>query len=205
MRLLAYEQEVHYRVRGRPHLVPVFSVEALRLLDYGPYYVVLNVVRNMEKAQGLHFREWTPVPDGIRPRWNAWYEVHRLTAPVWVHDGIVLPFGPLDARAVPYVLERDRTVSGDEILERVERYNRLRAERLENERRQMARDMAEDLRTAAMLDAWGPSTFGPGRLALTGGRKEATREVLLSASGGQTARRTLYGADCRQLIASGGV
>lgn len=165
MRQLAYEQAVLGRLTSRPHLIPVFT-NALRipesLREWNPaYYVVLNVVRVLEKLQGLDYHDWTPVPPGVSPRWNAWYEVHKLNAPEWSSEGVILPFGPLDARAVPYVVERDIELTGSLIFDRLEESQRRHQAELEKRRRTLAHDIAVDIRTAARLDYWGSGHFGP--------------------------------------------
>lgn len=165
MNQLAYEQSVAARLGGRPHLIPVFT-NPLRIPEklraYNPaYYVVLNVVRVLEKIQGLHYKEWTPIPPGVTPRYNAWYEVHKLNVPPWVQEGVILPFGPLDDRAIRYVTERDTELAGSSVFERLDRANAERERRLARARRNLASAIAADIRPIVAMDYWGRNHFGP--------------------------------------------
>lgn len=160
---LAHEQAVCGRLCSRPHLVPVFTNASMipqRLREVNPaYYVVLNVVRVLEKIQGLHYKEWTAIPRGVTPRWNAWYEVHKLTAPPWSEEGVVLPFGPLDARAIQYVIDRDTELTGSRVFDRMIAANEAHEAALARKRHKLTDDIARDIRTAATLDYWGRSHY----------------------------------------------
>lgn len=162
---LGYEQAVAGRLMGRPHLIPVFTNAYMipqRLREYNPaYYVVLNVVRVLEKSNGLPHKEWTPIPPGVTPRYNAWYEVRKLTAPYSNEQGVIIPFGELDARAIPYVLERDTEIHGDSIWERMDAHNKAVEAQKERQRKNLAEDIARDSKTAIRLDTWGQTYFGP--------------------------------------------
>lgn len=158
MKQLAFERAVEGRLLGRPHFLPVFDNATKipqRLREINPsYYVVLNVVRVLEKAQGLHFREWTRIPPGVTPRYNAWYEVHKLTAPNWLNAGVIIPFGTLDARCLRYVWERDTEFHGDTIVKRLLQANEnLEASKV-RDRRNRIEAMTRDI-------PWGKSFFGP--------------------------------------------
>lgn len=162
---LAHESAVQGRLMGRPWLIPVFT-NALRiperLREVNPaYFVALNVIRVLEKIRGLPYTEWTPVPPGVTPRWNAWYEVHKLNAPLWVQEGVILPFGPLDARAIRYVAERDTELVGQEVFARIDRENQEHAKRLARQRRNLASAIAADIRPIVAMDYWGRNHFGP--------------------------------------------
>lgn len=165
MKQLEFEQSVMGRVATRPHLIPIFTnplriPEKLREANEA-YFVVLNVSRILQKIQGLPYKEWTPIPQGVTPRYNAWYEVHKLNVPAYVQEGVILPFGPLDDRAIPYVTERDTELSGWTIFDRLDQANREREERLARDRRNLSSAIAEDMRTAVALDYWGRGNFGP--------------------------------------------
>lgn len=169
MRRIDYEAAVGARLVGRPHLIPVFTNPMRvpeKLREANPaYFVVLNVVRVLEKIQGLHYKEWTPIPPGVTPRWNAWYEVHKLNVPPWVQEGVILPFGPLDDRAVSYVTERDTELVGDSIFKRLDKANAERERRLAKERRNLASSIANDIRPIVAMDYWGRNHFGPSTLS----------------------------------------
>jgi len=171
----AFQREVGARVFARPYLIPIFDHVLdipRRLREINPsYYVAFNVIRIIQKAQGLHYKEWTPVPDGVTPRYNGWYEVHKLTAPPWLSAGVCIPFGTLDARALRYVWERDTEYHGAEVFRRLDEANERRAASLARKRRNVIEAMTRD-------SNWGRSYFGPGgpgRLGDLQARKPAPR------------------------------
>lgn len=157
---LSFEREV----RLRPHLLPVFSSLYQipeRLREYDPnLFVVLNAIRNIEKAEGVPVSERTPFPPGVIPKWGAWYEIHSLA-----HTGntfaMAVPYGELDARILRDVWSGDLRVHGDRIFREIDEHN----ERLEatNRRdlRNFASAMARDSQLAFARASWGPSIFGP--------------------------------------------
>lgn len=156
---IAFEHAVEGRLLGRPHLLPVFDHPLKvpqRLREMNPaFYVVLNVVRVMEKARGLHYREWTPIPEGVTPRYNAWYEVRKLTAPPWWHQGFIIPFGALDIRTLRYVRDWDAEIHGPELIERIAEANRQAADRRHRDQRNLVEGLVRDV-------PWGKRFWGPG-------------------------------------------
>lgn len=79
---LSFEREVEARLDGRPHLLPLFD-HVLRIpqrvWEYRPtLFVVINTIRNLEKAMGVPAEDLTRVPQGILPRYGAWLEIHDL-------------------------------------------------------------------------------------------------------------------------------
>lgn len=170
MKRLAWEQAVNHAVSGRPHLLPIFG-DVLGIVDrireYNPdLFAVLNVVRLLERAQGLSYKEWTPVPPGVMARWNAWYEIHNLTErPTLVMS---VRYGALDSRILRDLWETDVQVHGDRFLDELQAHNERLEQRRQREFGNQLEAAALDARGLFARGAWGPSVFGPGGTASTG-------------------------------------
>lgn len=168
---VAFEQEVEGRLLGRPHLIPVFDhpckiPQRLRELNRA-YYVVLNVARVIEKIDGLHYKDWTPIPPGVTPRYNGWYEVRKLTAPAWMNAALNIPFGALDERTLRYAWENDSEVHGSSLIDRLEEDNRRTQQRHERDGRNMLESITADM-------SWGRTYYGPGGPGKSGDLKRRT-------------------------------
>lgn len=161
---LRWEQDVAGCVSGRPHLLPIFG-DVLGVVDsvraYNPdLFIVLNVSRLMQKAAGLPYQEWTKVPLGIIPKWNAWWEIHNLREkPTLV---FAVKHGALDQRVLRDLYESDVRVHGDRLYRDMEAQN----ERLEEAHRaefgKRVDSIARDTASIFSRASWGPSVFGPG-------------------------------------------
>lgn len=159
---LSFEREVLHRIGA--HLLPVFSSlyqVPERLREYDPnLFVVLNAVRNVEKAEGVPIPDRTPFPHGVITKWGAWFEVHSLD-----HAGstfvMTVPYGELDSRILRDIWSGDLRVHGDRIFRKIDEHN----ERLEAANRRDIRNfagaMVRDSQLAFARASWGPSIFGP--------------------------------------------
>lgn len=161
---LSFEREVEARLDGRPHLLPLFD-HVLRIpqrvWEYRPtLFVVINAIRNLEKAMGVPAEDLTRVPQGILPRYGAWLEIHDLAQPGNTH-ALTVPYGALDARILRDLWQSDIRVRGDLVFREIDRHN----ERLEESRRRAQRNvagaLARESRLAFANASWGTSIFGP--------------------------------------------
>lgn len=158
-------------VRIRPHLLLVLSsVYQIpeRLREYDPnLFVVLNTVRNIEKAEGVPVSERTPFPPGAIPKWGAWYEIHSLA-----HKGntfaMAVPYGELDARILRDVWSGDLRMRGKRIFREIDEHNErveaLNRRALRTQAEAIARELHRPFADAAWGDG-GKTVFGPGSLA----------------------------------------
>lgn len=161
---LRWEQDVAGCVAGRPHLLPILG-DVLGVVDrvrkYNPdLFIVLNVSRMMQKAHGLPYKQWTPIPLGIIPKWNAWWEVHNL------HENPTLVFpvkhGALDARVLRDLWETDVRVHGDRLFREMEAHNDRLEEAHKAEFGKRMDAIARDTASIFSRASWGANVFGAG-------------------------------------------
>jgi len=129
-----YKEKIRDRLRGKPHLRPVFSnvcfiPERLRQVDPN-LFVVLNTITQR-------------------------FEVHSL-ANIGNTFSLLVPFSELDGRIEEHVKKFDLRRHGKHIFQEMEAKNEERERALERERANRARILADELhKPVRKLAYWG--------------------------------------------------
>lgn len=139
----SYREEVWKSLRGKPHLIPLFTnVYAIpeRVFEYDPeFFVVYNSDR--EK-----------------------FEIHNLSHYPNTY-ALTVPYKELDVRALRFLWRNDIRVHGKAIFERVEASDARAEKAKEREWKNWVEDVAKETRTAFARDSWGTDgkvTFSTG-------------------------------------------
>lgn len=161
---LRWEQDVAACVASRPHLLPLFGdvcgvTDYLR--DWNPdLFIVLNLGRVLDKLSGAPYQDWRPLPIGIVPKWNAWWEIHNLrekpTLVMSVRDAA------LDYRTVLNIRKSDIRVHGTALFAEMEAANAHLEAQMRRDSANEIDALARDTHSAFARAYWGPSQFGPG-------------------------------------------
>mgnify|MGYP001269110300 FL=1 len=129
---LAYEESIRERLRGKPHLIPVFSNVfdiPERLREYGEN---LFVVFNTKKQ---------------------YFEIHSL-ANIGNTFCFTVPLGELDARTLYLVRKNNLKTRGKEIFREIDEYNERLEKANQNRRKDEIRDVAEKVHPAYKKLGW---------------------------------------------------